>query len=90
MIVIVVVAPESSVVYQISVVVLFVEFPVDETALVHVAPFCVMLVTLSVVLLRVEITAISVLPVIGTDDNVTEKVVLALVPVFPDAVCILV
>jgi len=79
-------APDTAVVYQISVVVLFVELPVDDIALVQVAPVCVILVKLFVVLLRVDITAISVFPVVGVELSVTLKDVAVLVPVFPVAV----
>lgn len=86
-IVIAVDAPASEVVYQISVVVLLVEFPVDDIARTQVAPFCVMLVTVLVALLRVEITAINVFPLMGADAIVTPKVVATLLPLFPVLVC---
>ena len=80
--------PESAVVYHISVVVLFVALPVDEIALVHVAPVCVMLVMVFVDVLCVEITAISVLPFVGLVGNVALNEVEALVPVFDVVFCI--
>jgi hypothetical protein len=74
-----------AVVYQISVFVSTV-FALD-IARVHVAPDCVILVILFVVVVLPEITAISVLPFCGVLPKVTLKDVVALVPVFPVADC---
>ena len=58
-------------------------------ARVHVAPVCEMLETVFCALFLVVITAMSVLPSVGADPNVTTQVVAPLVPVCPVALCTL-
>ena len=67
--------------YQISVFVSTV-FALD-TALTQAAPDCVILLILFVMVVRPEITAISVLPFCGALPKVTLKDVVALAPYFP-------